>query len=122
MFRLQNINKPDLEPGVEGNTVRLGRKWFDQVQIGNQIEITVGSGLQEEVIGLGVVTDLELKRFSSLTEGEIALNHKQGARTRIGLAAAMVQAYGQGWNPEEEVTVLTYKRLASGTTFGRLSG
>jgi hypothetical protein len=113
-LRLCNLVQPKMRVGDTGSTVRNGRKWFDQAQIGDNLVLCACSNPQshagENVYGMGKVTDVRLKPFIQLASDEIETNHANGVATKYEeLLLAMQRAY-PGFTADSEVTVLFYRR------------
>lgn len=104
------LHSLDVEPGNPGSTVRNGNKWADA--LGDFIELCVcDKAGNHDVQGHGVVTGVWLGGFADIPARLIEREHEVRSRTYSGLLASMRNAYGENFEENSAVVVLTYKRI-----------
>jgi hypothetical protein len=117
MKQLHTITQPDnfdAPRGLVRSTCRLGPKWRD-VEIGEQIELTIGPGdTDRNVIGKAVVLRVDYLAFHQLNHRtHVATNHSRNSRKdKEALFSAMKRAYGEKFTNTSAVNVLFYRRLS----------
>ena len=90
-------------------TVRLGRKWWDRVRVGDQVRIAK-TGEEDVTLHEAEINGRFMFKMKHLPAYVLAEEHDPTCRTREGMVAAMREAYPevQDWD-NQEVTVLRFK-------------
>ena len=99
---------PTFHPG-SNYTVRLGRKWWDRVRVGDTVRIAK-TGEEDTTLHEAEINGRFMFKMKYLPEYVLAEEHDPTCRTREGMIAAMREAYPDEvcWD-DQDVTVLRFK-------------
>lgn len=109
MKTLHMLHSLDLKPGETGTTVRLGDKW--NVPPNTPLELCVCVPYCH-IEGYGATVSTWMGRFKDVPACLIENEHELESRRYSGLKASMERAYGNLFNEDSVVTVLSYQRAA----------
>lgn len=90
-------------------TVRLGRKWWDSVRLGDCVKIAK-TGEEHTMLHKAEISGRFMFKMKYLPNYVLDKEHDPNCRTREGMIAAMREAYPDvdDWD-EQEVTVLRFE-------------
>ena len=114
MRTLHMLHSLDCEKGQFGTTVRKGNKWADA--FGLTLELCVCEVhpalccIEHKISGHGLVTDIWEGKFKDVPARYLEYEHEIRSRQYSGLLESMRKAYGQDFNEDEQVVILTYLR------------
>lgn len=99
--------------GETYSTARLGRKWLNELEPGEVVNLCVCEkhGGPCEVVGTARIESLEYLLFDELDYRHVSSNHSvRSSASYNDLLGAMERAYGDKFSPNSPVTVIFYER------------
>lgn len=97
---------PALKDG-ENVTVRLGTKWAHKLEPGDRFSIRRSSDPQTEICEAHLIGYRPIV-FNQITEDMLVNEHDPECTTLLGLAKAMLQAYGEEFNHDKTCTIIKF--------------
>jgi hypothetical protein len=104
------LHSLDVEPGNSGSTVRNGPKWSDAINQTIELCVCDKAG-NHDVKGHAVVTGIWEGLFYQIPAKLIEREHELRSRSYSGLLDSMRNAYGENFQEDNSVVILTYNRV-----------
>jgi len=110
MQSIHFLDKNQPEVGGEATTCRKGLRWYNQVNVDDEVNLVLdGAEIPNHIIGRAVVTRLWFGWFRQVPALFLEIEHDPTCRTYSGLFAGMKAAY-DGFKDTDLVTVIQYRR------------
>ena len=113
MIDHDNINLEFIDPEFHkglNTTVRLGVKWRDKVDIGDNVWLVdAKASPSNAIVGNAVIKGIMTCPFMYISEGLLQHEHDSSCKTMAGLYRAMKRAYKDRFNEHSICTVLLFE-------------